>query len=83
MLASDIKVFVKIPKKAKTKTKPVDKANDTFSPFRVLRNLSVPDFVSIPKKYERYAGNIANPQGLKAAIKPAARGKARSTLIIS
>ena len=82
MLPSEIMVLVRIPNVAKTKTKPRDNASETFNPLRMLRNLLLPDSVSIPRKQERYAGNIANPQGLKAAIKPAASGKARSTLIM-
>ncbi len=75
-------VLVRIPIIAKTKTKPSERVNETFSPLRIptSRLSSLSD--SRPRKYDKYAGSIANPHGLKAAIKPAARGNAKSTLIM-
>ena len=82
ILASLMMVLVRIPIIAKTKTKPSERVNETFSPLRIptSRLSSLSD--SRPRKYDKYAGSIANPHGLKAAIKPAARGNAKSTLIM-
>ena len=75
-------VLVRIPIIAKTKTKPSERVNETFSPLRIPTSLLSSLSDSRPRKYDKYAGSIANPHGLKAAIKPAARGNAKSTLIM-
>ena len=72
-MKDDTPAFTSVPTIPKTTKKPADTAAPTSSAVPTLARLSssVPFATSMPRKYDRYAGSIANPHGFTVATAPA------------